>query len=156
LPNSSRKGVIMGGNHWQHTALDHQNYYEWRRNDVLSRWREVRHCSWLRRFLWLNQKSNRRADFLARQISGTRRSVQSHEGRDSVFWFTWLKNRLIWLDWTTDRDRTGSRKDPPSAGGKGWCRNPAVLIPKTSSATEYNVGFRPCCPLLLPSVCWEL
>jgi hypothetical protein len=45
LPNSSRKGVIMGGNHWQHTALDHQNYDELRRNDVLSRWREVRHCS---------------------------------------------------------------------------------------------------------------
>jgi hypothetical protein len=45
LPNSSRKGgVIMGGNRWQHTALDHQNYYEWRHNDVLSRWREVRHC----------------------------------------------------------------------------------------------------------------
>jgi hypothetical protein len=43
-----------------------------------------------------------------------------------------------------------------SAGGKGWCRIPAVLIPKTSSATEYNVGFWPCCPLLLPSVCWEL
>jgi hypothetical protein len=39
---------------------------------------------------------------------------------------------------------------------KGWCRIPAVLNPKTSSATEYNVGFQPCCPLLLPSVCWEL
>jgi hypothetical protein len=84
---------IMGGNRWQHTALDHQNWYEWRRNDVFSRLREVRHCSWLQRFSWLNQKSNRRADFLARH-SGTRRSVQSHEGRDSVEQDT-LKKNLI-------------------------------------------------------------
>jgi hypothetical protein len=43
-----------------------------------------------------------------------------------------------------------------SAWGKGWCRIPAVLNPKTSSATEYNVGIRlvvPFCYLLFVGNC---
>jgi hypothetical protein len=111
----------------------------------------VRHCSWLRWFLWLNQKSNRRADFLARQISGTRCSVQSHEGHDSVFWFTWLKNRLIWLDWTMDMDmdRTSSRKDPPS----GWSPQAHPSWPRTTTKEHRTIvcSYHSCkfamCPL---------